>query len=92
MVVEAVIQRVEQILVTDFELDASDVVPSASLQDDLDLDSLDGLDLIASLEREFGIRVDDNALLEMKTVGDIHAFVQELYEQQAESTVSTPAS
>jgi acyl carrier protein len=91
MTVDAVIRKVEQILVADFELEAGDVVPTASLQDDLDMDSLDGLDLIASLEKEFGIRVDDEAILELKTVGDIHSYVHEVYKRQVSVAMEADA-
>ena len=78
---ESVIARVDQILINDFELDPKAVVPSATLADDLDLDSLDGLDLVSSLENEFGIRVDDDRILDLKTVGDIHVYVRTVFEQ-----------
>ncbi len=83
MDLDAVIAKVDEILIRDFELGEDVVVPEASLRDDLDLDSLDGLDLVASLEREFSFQVDDDVLLELTTVGDIHAYVRKLHEHEA---------
>jgi acyl carrier protein len=80
--VNAVIARIDRILVEEFELEADRVVPSASLQGDLELDSLDGLDLVVALEKEFGFRVDDKVMLEMKTVGDIHEYVRKVFAEQ----------
>lgn len=79
MDVNAVIARIDRILIAEFELDESRVVPSASLQGDLEMDSLDGLDLVVALEKEFGFRVDDKVMLEMKTVGDIHDYVRKTF-------------
>ncbi|MEQ1506857.1 MAG: acyl carrier protein [Myxococcota bacterium] len=82
MDVESVIARIDRILCEQFELEPSRVVPSASLQEDLEFDSLDGLDLVVALEKEFGFRVDDKLMLEMKTVGDIHDHVRKLHAEQ----------
>lgn len=80
MEISAVIERVNQILVDEFELDASDVVPEATLRDDLQLDSLDGMDLIVALEKEFEVRVDERELMKLETVGDVHVFLRKTFE------------
>lgn len=80
MEIEAVITRVNQILVDEFELDKNDITPNASLRDDLELDSLDGMDLIVALEKEFKVRVNEKELLKLKTVGDVHGFIRKTFE------------
>ena len=80
MEIEAVITRVNQILVDEFELDKNDIKPTASLRDDLELDSLDGMDLIVALEKEFKVRVNEKELLTLKTVGDVHGFIRKTFE------------
>ncbi len=77
MTVEEIIQKVDHILVEEFELEADLVVPDAQLREDLDLDSLDGVDLVVALEKTFGVRVADKAVMEMKTVSDIHAYIRQ---------------
>lgn len=79
MKADAVIQRVDQILIDEFELDPAAVVPSATLRDDLQLDSLDGMDLIVALEKEFAFRVDEKAVLQLRTVGDVHTYIREAH-------------
>ena len=64
------------ILVDEFELEPGDVVPEARLREDLELDSLDGMDLIVALEKELGVRVDEKELLRLKTVGEVHTFLR----------------
>ena len=51
-------------------------MPDARLREDLDLDSLDGVDLVVALEKAFDFRIDGKVVVEMKTVGDIHDYVR----------------
>ena len=80
MEIEAVIERVNQILIEEFELEPADVVPGAHLRDDLQLDSLDGMDLIVALEKEFAFRVDEKELMKPQTVADMHGFIRRTFE------------
>ncbi len=76
MDIEATLARVNAILAEEFELDPSALQPDARLAEDLELDSLDGLDLLVALEKEFQIRLDEKRLMELKTVGEVHAFLR----------------
>jgi acyl carrier protein len=76
MDVQSVIDRVDHILIEEFELDPADVVPEARLREDLELDSLDGMDLLVALEKELGIRVDENQLMKLSTVGEVHELLR----------------
>ena len=75
-----VIRTIDRILVEDFELDAEQVVPEANLREDLDLDSLDAVDLVVALEKAFSIRIDAKVVEKMQTVGDIHDYVRAIFE------------
>ena len=46
------------------------------LEEDLDADSLDAIDIVMSIEDEFGIEVPDEAITDMKSVGDIVNFIE----------------
>ncbi len=54
----------------EFGLEPSAIEPSAHLIDDLDLDSIDLVDLAVSLEEERGIKLDEDDLKSVRTVGD----------------------
>lgn len=92
MVAEDIIAAVDRIFIQEFELDSELVTPSARLQEDLDLDSLDAVDMIVLLEQHFGVHVDDKEVAEMVTVGDIHAYVGRLVAQQAAAGDATDAA
>ena len=78
MDVEVVIARVKQILVEEFELDEEAIHPGADLRDDLKLDSLDGMDLVVTIEKEFDFRVDEKRMMTMRTVGEVYDYIREV--------------
>ena len=49
--------KVTQVLVDALNVDEGDVTPTATLQGDLGAESIDFLDIVFRLEREFGIRI-----------------------------------
>ena len=51
------------------------VVPQASFVDDLDIDSLSMVEVAVAAEEKFGVRIPDEALTNLKTVGDAVAFI-----------------
>lgn len=75
---EAIIDELNAILVSQFEVDPARITPEARLRDDLDLDSLDAADLLIAIEKRFGIRLDDQAVRKLATVGEVHHYVREL--------------
>lgn len=52
------------------------VVPGASFIDDLDIDSLSMVEVAVAAEEKFGVRIPDEALAKLKTVGDAVSFIQ----------------
>ncbi len=60
-------------LIVDAEIadDADGIEENMSLKGDLKCDSLDITQLVANIEDEFDIEIDDEALAEIRTVGDI---------------------
>lgn len=49
---------------------------STKLQEDLDLDSLDAVELVSSLEEKFNVEIPDDELDDVLTVGDTVELVQ----------------
>lgn len=48
------------------------------LKEDLNADSLDIVEIIMSIEEEFGVQVDDDDALGFKTVGDVVGYIEKL--------------
>jgi acyl carrier protein len=69
--------RLRKIIVDNLGVDEAEVVPSANFVDDLNADSLDLVELIMSLEEEFGIEISDEEAEKIRTVGDAVEYIQE---------------
>lgn len=54
---EEIIEKINGFLVEEFETDADDIQPEANLKDTLGLDSLDYVDLVVSIESNFGVKL-----------------------------------
>ena len=64
-------EQVRDIIVETLGCDAEQVTMDASLADDLGADSLASVELVMALEEATGISIEDSALAEMKTFGDV---------------------
>jgi acyl carrier protein len=69
-------EKINAILADEFEIKAEDLTPDASIQDTLQLDSLDAVDLTVLLEEQTGAKVDPKSFVGLKTLGDIHEMVE----------------
>ena len=76
MTEQEIIERIDASLAEEFELDPGDLVPEATLFDDLGLDSLDMVDMVIALEHTFKIKIrDEEEIRKIRTLEDIHRFV-----------------
>ena len=73
--------KLKAIIVEQFDVDEALVTPEADMQEDLGIDSLDVVELIVIISEEFDIEIPDEAVDNIKTVGDIVAYIDS---QQAE--------
>ncbi len=64
-------QKIKDILVEDFECDASRLTPEVNLFTELDLDSIDAVDLVVRLQQETGKKVDPAAFRQIRTLKDV---------------------
>ncbi|CAN7452423.1 acyl carrier protein [Acidovorax sp. LjRoot118] len=68
---EAIYERIAAILRETFEIDAARITPEARLYDDLDIDSIDAVDLIVQLKPWVGKRLNADAFKSVRTVQDV---------------------
>ena len=68
--------RVKAIIVDKLGVDESEVTPSSTFTNDLGADSLDTVELIMELEKEFNITIPDDQAEKIATVGDAIAYVE----------------
>ena len=69
-------ERVQRIIEEKLGVDAAEVKPEATFTNDLGADSLDTVELIMELEKEFNITIPDDQAEKIVTVGDAIAYVE----------------
>jgi acyl carrier protein len=68
---EEILAYLRQILVELFELKPEQIVPEANLYTDLDIDSIDAVDLILRLKELTGRKIQPQTFKNVRTVGDV---------------------
>lgn len=73
---DEVYTRLTQILEEDFEIESDEIALEANLYEDLDLDSIDAVDLVVKLREITGKKISPDAFKAVRTVDDV---VNEVY-------------
>lgn len=82
---EEIIQAVNSIFMDRFELEESELTPEKTIADDLQLDSLDIVDMIVGLQQKFGINLRENKeIRNVRTLGDLYALFEKLLREHPE--------
>lgn len=66
------------ILVEEFEIEQDDISLTANLYEDLDLDSIDAVDLVVKLREITGEKIDPEAFKQVRTVADVVNEIEKL--------------
>jgi acyl carrier protein len=69
--------RLKKIIVEQLGVDEEEVTPQASFVEDLNADSLDLVELIMSLEEEFGMEISDEDAERIQKVSDAVEYIEE---------------
>lgn len=73
-----ILEQVRSVLARLFELDPARIEPSSKLYEDLDIDSLDAIDLMIELKEITGRKVKPEQFKHVRTVGDVVTAVEKL--------------
>ena len=68
-----VFDKVKELIAEQLDVDADTVTVTSNIQED----SLDVVDLVMSLEEEFDMEIPDEAVANIKTVGDIVKYIED---------------
>ncbi len=71
-----VFEKIQKILCEQLDLEEKQVTMDSDIVEDLEADSLDVVDLVMSIEDEFGLEVPDEQIEEFRVVGDVVRFIQ----------------
>lgn len=69
-------EKIRDLMVDTLSCDLDSITPEARLAEDLDIDSLDAVELNMAIEEALNITIPDGELMNLKTVGDIVAYLE----------------
>jgi acyl carrier protein len=84
--------KVNAAIAKEFEIEPGRLVPEADLMKDLEMDSLDSVDLIAAMEKTFKVKCPEQEARKLRTMGEIYAFVEKLVAARGAPAPGAPAA
>lgn len=72
---EEVIEKINNFLIEEFELDADQLTPEANLKADLEIESLDFVDIVVIVEKEFGLKINGAEMKDVKTLDQFYSYI-----------------
>lgn len=73
-----VLEKVQAIIAEKLSVDQDSITLESDLQKDFGADSLDAVEIMMSVEDAFDITIDDEDLLEIRTVNDIVQYIEKV--------------
>lgn len=74
---DEIIATIDDILVEEFEVDRSVIVPEANFRESLGLDSLDYVDLVAVIQETFGVKLVEADFKPIVSFNDFYTILEE---------------
>lgn len=71
-----IFDEVKEILAEQLDIDPETIEMTSNLQTDLGADSLDAIDIVMSIEDQYGIEVPDSVIENMRSVEDVVSFIE----------------
>ena len=71
-----IFNKIKEVLVDEFEVNPDDIILKANLFTDLELDSLDAIDLMVTLDKELEIEIKTETMQDMRTIEDVCDFIK----------------
>jgi acyl carrier protein len=72
---EEIIAKINELLVNEFEIDPSQIVPEGNMLETLEIDSLDLVDVVVLIEKNFGFKVKTEEMADIETLNDFYDYV-----------------
>ena len=75
MTKEEIVKIINDFLIDEFEMEDDQLSPSASLKDDLNIESLDFVDIAVIIEKKFGLKVKGEEMVNIRTLEDLYNYI-----------------
>ncbi|MCK0130947.1 phosphopantetheine-binding protein [Flavobacteriaceae bacterium F08102] len=73
---EVIIEKVNNFLIDEFEVEAADIYADANLKNTLELDSLDFVDLVVAVESNFGVKLIGEDFVNIHTLQEFYDLIE----------------
>ncbi len=71
-----IIEKINDFLIDEFEVDGDEIQPDANLKDTLGLDSLDYVDLVVTVESNFGVKLGEADFVGVSTFQNFYDLIE----------------
>lgn len=76
MTKDDIIEKVNAFLIEEFEIEEGKIAPDANFKDDLGLESLDFVDIVVIIERDFGFKVKGEEMINIRQLSDLYNYIE----------------
>jgi acyl carrier protein len=73
---EEIEEKVNNFLIEELEIEESKINRDATLKDDLGIDSLDFVDIVVVVEKNFGFKIKPEEMINVKTLNDFYDYIE----------------
>jgi acyl carrier protein len=73
---EVIIEKINDFLIDEFEVESEDILPEANLKETLELDSLDFVDLVVAIEANFGVKLVGEDFVNVVTLQNFYDLIE----------------
>jgi len=74
---QEIVEKVNAFLTDEFEIEASALTPDAHLINDLGIESLDFVDIVVIIEKDFGFKVKREDMAQVRTLSDLYTYIEQ---------------
>lgn len=69
-------EKVKDFLIEDLEIDEENIYPEANLKEDVGIDSLDFVDIVVIVEKNFGFKIKPEDMAGVQTLNDFYDYIE----------------
>ena len=69
--------KVKDFLIDDLEIEEEKIVPGALLKEDIGIDSLEFVDIVVIVEKNFGFKIKPEEMAGVKTIDDFYNYIDD---------------
>lgn len=73
---KVIVDKINNFLIDEFEVEAESILPEANLKETLELDSLDFVDLVVAIESDFGVKLVGDDFIGVETLQDFYNLIE----------------